>query len=457
MAGNCCNDFTRSRLLRRAAAEAGKGLPAIEPGMPLPAGTGMSRHSFLLRSAGLGLAIYGLDKLKPGAIEAGVARAATKASTQPILVSIFLEGGADGLSVMYMPNDPFYVSQRPTLAIPAGAGPAFSEDSRLHWHPAMLPIKQLHDQGKVNVLPAVGYSDPDQSHFTSRHYWEVGATDAYLQTGWMGRYLDIVGTPDNPLQGLSMDGDLSPSLATASVPVAAIDAPASYGLDVDHVWGDVETHMLETFKSLGERVLNDDPARKTAGTVTVQAHRLHEQLAAFDGGTPPVAYPQGTFADQLASLAALIGAGLPLHCVSLSAYGGYDTHADQAATLTDDLTQTAASLAAFQADLESRGVADRVLVHVWSEFGRRVEQNGSGTDHGAAGIGFVLGTQVKGQMIGERPDLDPNGPGVDEYGNLKMTADFRGLYCAIIEQWFGEDANAIIPGGAAFARPQVIG
>ena len=454
MARRCCNDFSRSRLLRQAAAEAGRGLPSIERGMPLPAGTGLTRQSLLLRSAGLALSIYGLDRIRPGVLEAGVAQAAT-GPADPIVVSIFLEGGADGLSVLYPADDPVYKQLRPVLALPASAGTVFAEDPRFHWHPALGPLAGLHAQGKVAVLPAVGYTDADQSHFTSRHYWEVGDTDAWLQTGWLGRYLDIVGTPDNPLQGLSLDGWLSPTLATASVPVAAIDAPARYDLGVSHVWGSVEEHMLEAMHELGVRLTGDDPARAGAAKVAVQAHRLHEQLEAFGEDTStPVPYPGGGFSDQLSSLARLLAAGLPLRCIALSAPGGYDTHSDQAEALTDGLSETAATLAAFQSDLEARGLADRVLVHVWSEFGRRVEENGSeGTDHGAAGVGFVIGTKVNGQMIGDPPNLST---GLDDDGNLQATADFRGVYCAILEQWLGVDAAAVIPGAGAFTRPQLV-
>jgi uncharacterized protein (DUF1501 family) len=186
--------------------------------------------------------------------------------------------------------------------------------------------------------------------------------------------------------------------------------------------------------------------------VTVQSHRLHEELDQFSNGNPPVAYPGGTFSDQLASLAALIAAGLPLRCVSLSAAGGYDTHSDEAVSLAEGLGATATSLEAFQHDLEARGIADRVIVQVWSEFGRRVEENGTGTDHGAAGIGFIIGTKVKGEMIGGPGDL----VNLDEDDNLVATMDFRAVYCSILEQWFGQDATPIIPGAAGFSRPTVI-
>jgi uncharacterized protein (DUF1501 family) len=149
----------------------------------------------------------------------------------------------------------------------------------------------------------------------------------------------------------------------------------------------------------------------------------------------------------------MLAGGLPIRCAALSAPGMYDTHDDQPAELAEGLKLTADSLLAFQRDLEARGIADRVLVHVWSEFGRRVKENGSnGTDHGAAGTGFLVGSRASGTMIGEFPGLAK----LDEQGNLRATSDFRGLYSALLEQWLGSDAEAIIPGARTFARPKVI-
>ena len=196
-----CRDFNRAELLRHGAARAGRGLPAIEPGMPVPAGTGLSRRGFLLASAGLALSVYGAGGLlDPAAFAEGVARAAS-APEGRVLVSVFLQGGIDAMSVLYPAGEPLYAKYRPVLGLPEGAGPVFTEDPRLYWNPLAAPLAQLHAEGKVSVLPAVGYTDPSESHFTSRHFWEVGATDASLRTGWMGRYLDLTGTPDNPLQG----------------------------------------------------------------------------------------------------------------------------------------------------------------------------------------------------------------------------------------------------------------
>jgi uncharacterized protein (DUF1501 family) len=450
-----CDEFSRAALVRRGAAEAGRGLPAIEPGMPRPAGTGLDRRSFVARSFGLALSVYGLGKL--GLFEEGIARAAS-GPAQPVLLSVFLPGGTDALSVLYPALDPQYRKLRPRLALDPAAGVPFSEDTRLHWHPSLNPVATLHGEGKVSVLPAVGYTHPDQSHFTSRHFWEVGATDADLTSGWLGRYLDRTGSPDNPLQGLSLDYQLQPALASTKVPVASVAAPDEYTFGAPGVWGEVENRMLETLAPLGAR--RPDPVLNQAAFATAQSDRLRRQLAPFaqnsgNGYGSPVAYPDidDSFPRQLAGLAAMIAAGLPLRCVAITAPGEYDTHADQPQALADGLDVTARSLFSFQRDLEARGLADRVLTLVWSEFGRRAEENGSdGTDHGAAGTAFLIGTRARGKMIGEFPGV----ANLDDDGNLRATSDFRGVYCSVLEQWLNEDAAAVIPGAGSFSRPALL-
>jgi uncharacterized protein (DUF1501 family) len=455
-----CDEFSRVSLLRRAAAEAGRGLPAIEPGMPLPAGTGVDRRAFLAKSTGVALAVYGASKLGLNALDEGIAHAAA-APSRPVLVSVFLPGGADSLSVLYPTGDPLYRKLRPRLALPEGAGPAFTEDERLRWHPSLKPFATLHAEGKVAVAPAIGYTHPDQSHFTSRHFWEVGATDAQLRTGWLGRYLDVVGSPDNPLQGLSLDDTLQPPLASAKVPVAALASADDYSFWAPGVWGEVEERMLDAIGSLGRKPSPRDPELQKAAAVTAQADTLRRQLAPFASlGEQPsfgssVAYPDDDFAKRLAGLAAMLGAGLPLRCVALNAPGEYDTHSDQADDLATGLQITADSLFAFQRDLEARGLADRVATLVWTEFGRRAEENGSsGTDHGAAGAAFLLGSRVRGRMIGEFPGL--GGKALDDDGNLVATVDFRSVYASLLEQWLGLEAERVLPGARAFARPALI-
>ncbi len=462
-----CDDCTRAGLLRTVA---GAGLPSIEQGMPMPAGTGLSRRSFMLRSLGLGLAVYGAGRLSFGELD--LAQAAS-GRAGAIVIQVYLEGGIDALNVLAPTNDPTYHQLRPSLGLAPGTGTPFSEDPRLSWHPSAASIAQLHREGKVSVLPAVGYTHPDQSHFVSRHFYEVGALDPDLRVGWMGRYLDRVGDSANPLQGLSLDGSLAPALATTKVPIASIDSPGSFDFWARDVWGEIGDMLLPATAALGHaHVAGSDPALSQAGSAAAQAAKLRNQLLPFaqkgnDDGTTTQAftspveaqYPKaaagngvGDFPNKLKGLAAMIAAGLPMRCVSITAPGSYDTHSDEATALGADLKLTCDTLLAFQHDLEARGLADRVIINVWSEFGRRAKENGGGTDHGAAGLGLVIGTRVRGRMIGEWPGVDR----LDVDGNLVATSDFRAVYGALLEQWLDTDAGAVLPDIGSMARPALI-
>ncbi len=445
-----CRDYTRSQLLHRAAAQAGKGLPAIETGMPTPAGTGLSRRSFLSRSAGLALAVYGATRLPLSALEAGIAQAATP---QKVLVSIFFDGGIDSLNVLAPVNDSTYQNLRPTIGLHLNDSPAplsFSEDANLFWHPSAASLRTLHGEDKVTVFPAIGYASPNQSHFTSRHYYEIGEVQVGANTGWLGRYIEQVGADDNPLQGISLSNELSPALATPSKPVAAVEAVTNYDLWSYAGSDPVEANMFTSFGNLGG-FPSDSPAMTQARRAIGQTEQVREQLSGFGDFTSPVAnlYPVNNgLSDQLSGLAAMLGAGLPVQVATMSAVGGYDTHENEANTLSSNLKGTCDTVLAFQRDLEARGLDDRVLIEMWSEFGRRPEENGGGTDHGAGGLAFVVGKHAGGTMIGGFPGLTS----LDPQENLLHTSDFRSMYCTLLESWLGVDAGPIIPGADSLTR-----
>ncbi len=426
-----------------------------DTGMPFPAGSGLSRRAFLNRSAGLALAVYGGAMLAPRAFEEGIAAAQAQAPADRILVSIFLAGGIDSLSLLAPTGHAPYAALRPSLRVAENSAHLLQGDSTLQWHPNALPLRDLHNAGKLTVLPAIGYSDPDQSHFTSRHYWEVGELDPAGRVGWMGRFLDRHGAPDNPLQGLSLDYTLAPSLAPTSVPVAAVGTPEDYDFRTRDVWDDgVNSRLLSGWGALGDLATDDAELRAARRAVTLSASLrgglMGVQGLDVDALEQARGYPAGNdaFPHRLAALAEMISLGLPLRCVALTANGGYDTHDDQLGSLPDDIALLSQTLAAFQADLEARGVADRVIVHVWSEFGRRAEENGGGTDHGAAGVSLVMGTQAAGGIVGEFPGIAASQ--LDQHGNLRHTTDFRAVYKTLVEGWFAQDATGIVSDAAQF-------
>jgi uncharacterized protein (DUF1501 family) len=426
--------------------------------MPLPAGTGLDRRTFLLRSAGAALSVYGASMLSPRHFEEGIAQALAAASPdQPVLVSIFMEGGWDALSVLAPVGEARYKELRPTLGLAEGSGKVFGEDKTLMWHPAASGLAELHEEGKVTTFPAIGYQPADESHFTSRHYWEVGQLDANTRTGWMGRYLDLTGEPDNPLQGLSLDYSLAPALATATMPVAAVSSPADYTMWAYGLGEPITGPALETFGELGT-LSAPSPAYAQARDASYDTGLVLDKMASFvtsekeSGDTSPVPYPTGEFAERLAVLAAMLHTEMPIKCASLNAVGSYDTHSDETDTLSTNLGETVAAVVAFQRDLEARKLDQRVLIQLWSEFGRRPQENGSGTDHGAGGVAFLIGSRASGEMVGEFPGLTK----LDVNENLLNTSDFRAMYCSLLEQWFQTEAGLVIPEAASFQRPVLV-
>jgi uncharacterized protein (DUF1501 family) len=210
---------------------------------------------------------------------------------------------------------------------------------------------------------------------------------------------------------------------------------------------------LDEFGALGALGASS-PAMAQARTASLDTSIIRNQIAPFGehegqpGFTSPVTYPTagGEFPKRLAVLAAMIAdESLPIKCVSLSGVGGYDTHSGEAETLSANLGQTIETVLTFQRDLEARKIDDRVLIQLWSEFGRRPQENGSGTDHGAAGVAFLVGSRVKGEMVGEYPGLSK----LDENENLVNTSDFRAMYAALLGQWFQTEAGLVIPGAGA--------
>ena len=224
-AHNCCSNYTRSQLMRAAAAEAGKGLPVIENGMPVPAGTGLSRRSFLSRSAGLALAVYGAAQAAARRLRGG--HRPRRRQTDRILVSLFFDGGIDALSRAGADR------ATPSYAAPApDAGPRAQRGHRLQRGPidcAGTPrrprLATLHGEGKVSTFPAIGYTSPNQSHFTSRHFYEIGELEVGGRTGWLGPLHRPRRAPTTTRsRAFRSTATCRRSLATATKPVAAVDS-----------------------------------------------------------------------------------------------------------------------------------------------------------------------------------------------------------------------------------------
>jgi uncharacterized protein (DUF1501 family) len=424
--------------------------------------TPLSRRQVIGRGLGAGLAIYAAKAMPLVRMLEAAEAQAQAAPAAPILVTVFLPGGCDLLDTI-VPAAQYgrYADLRPGLKIDA---PATLGSTGLGVNPHLADglnggVKGLFEAGKVGLLPGIDYANPDLSHFHSRHFWETGLITPGSATGWLGRWLDHVGSKDNPLQGISMDASLSPVLRSGSSPVAAVSSPDDAQFWIPGLWGDAFDRTMEAWTQIASsRPYSPGAAAAYAGAR--QSKSVADILAPYvknDQGVDPlvgtIAYPEGDLADRLKSLAGLLSLPLGIRAVTVESDGDFDTHDNQAGDLADGLSKLSGALAAFQADIEARGLGDRVVTLVWSEFGRRPQQNESGgTDHGAGGVAWVQGTRVRSGVLSDYPDLNK----LDSEDNLAVTVDFRRVYASLLEQWLGTDATAVIPNAAALGRLQLV-
>lgn len=418
----------------------------------------LSRRQVIAGGLGAGLAVYGAPAMPLNRMLEVAQAEAAAAPNAPVLVSVFLPGGCDLLDTLVpVGQEGRYVDLRATTHV-QGA-PALGSTG-LGIHPSLTSgtgggIKGLYDAGKIGFMPGIDYGNPDLSHFHSRHFWETGLITEKEAPGWLGRWLDRHGSSANPLQGLSVDYSLSPVMRSGSAPVAAVASPGDAQFWIRDVWGDAMDRTMATWPRLAAH------RPRTAGPAAVmQAARLAKEVgdrlapyAERDGSdplAPPVAYPQDSeLGTRLGRLAALIAKPLGVRVATVEATGEFDTHDNQPQEIAKSLGDVSAALASFQADLEARGVADRVLTFVWSEFGRRPQENESrGSDHGAGGIAWVQGTRAASGILTEYPSLKT----FDPEDNLAVTIDFRKVYASLLEGWLGTDAGEVIPGAGSLGR-----
>lgn len=422
-------------------------------------GPALTRRQAIGAGLGAGLALYTAKALPLGRVFEAVAADAAAAPDAPVLVSVFLPGGVDLLDTLVPLHDyGRYADLHPQLKIagvPLGGTP-------FGVHPSLAQgigggIKGLYERGQIGLLPGIDYGNPDLSHFHSRHFWETGLITENTAPGWLGRWLDRSGGADNPLQGVSMNWGLSPVMRSGRAPVAAVSSPGDAGFWIRGAWGESFDAAMAAYTRLGtdqggSRALQ--ASRKAARLAKQVADRLapYAERAGVDPLASTIPYPEESdFGERLRYLAAMIQQPLGIRVADVKADGDFDTH-DNQAELGPLLAEVSQCLAAFQADLQARGQSGRVLTFVWSEFGRRPEENDTGTDHGAGGLAWVQGDRALAGVHSDYPSLSA----LDEHDNLRVTIDFRRVYSSLLEQWLGTDANAVIPRSGGFGRVQLV-
>jgi uncharacterized protein (DUF1501 family) len=399
----------------------------------------VKRTSFLLGAAS-GVAVIGHNS---GFFSKALAQAATGPNDDRVLVVLNFQGGNDGLNTVVPFGMPSYYKYRPSLGVPQND--VLRIDNTVGLNPALAPLKAMYDKGQVAIVQGVGYPKPDLSHFRSTEIWQTAAPDKYLSTGWLGRYLDSADLPaDNLFNAIAISDVLPEVLVADKVDVAAIAQLNGYGLTSDRKGG-VGRDEFHSFVQ-DNSVPFHSPYLAQVASIEDHAQRGAEELPKLIAGYQSQAtYPATPFARSLSLAAQIIGTKLGTRVLFVQ-LGSFDTHTTQKATQDRLLADFANGMSAFYADLAAHGNDKRVLTMTFSEFGRRVAENGSrGTDHGTAAPVFMLGGNIKGGLAGAHPSLDDL-----DNGNLRFTTDFRSVYATVLEKWLKRPSSAIV--GSGFAQ-----
>ena len=398
----------------------------------------MKRTAFLLGAAS-GLALVGQSD---GFFARALAQTAPAATDDRVLVVVYFQGGNDGLNTVVPFGSPAYYKYRPSLAV--AQNDVLRLNDAIGLNPVLAPFKKLYDAGQVAIVQGVGYPNPDYSHFRSTEIWETAAPGTYESTGWLGRYLDAAQLPAANLFNAIAISDVLPEVLVANrVDVAAIAQLNGYGLtsDKNKALGRDEFHSFVQDADVPFR----SPYLAQVASIEDHAQRGAEELPQLVAGYEPAGtYPATPIGRSLALAAQVIGSKLGTRVLYVQ-LGSFDTHTTQKATQDRLLGDFADGITAFYADLAAHGNDKRVLTMTFSDFGRRVAENGSrGTDHGSAAPVFVIGGGVKGGLYGAQPSLDDL-----DNGNLRFTTDFRNVYATVLEKWLERPAAGIVGPGFA--------
>ena len=358
------------------------------------------------------------------------------------LVVIQLSGGNDCLDTVVPYTNGFYYDFRPTIKIaPEDVLPI---DNAFGFHPSMGPIKHLWDEGKVAIINGIGYPHPDRSHFRSMDIWHTAEPEKIGTEGWLGRAIrELDPAGDNVLTGVNFGRGLPRALGCRGVPVASVGNLETYGLFSDLQDEGLRQATLETFTRMYGGAAGKDAVMsllsQTGSDALKGADILRTAPAQY---TSTVAYPANPVAQNLKSMAQVLFADLGTR-IYYTQHGSFDTHSGELATHAKLWQEVSGAVGSFMDDLRDHGREDDAMLFIFSEFGRRIRDNGSGTDHGSGGVAFVIGNAVKGGMYGEYPSLKLE----DQLnGDLHFNNDFRCTYSTLLEQWLGLEPAPIVNG-----------
>ena len=382
--------------------------------------------------------------------------AQAQGATARNLVVLYLSGGNDLLSMLVPYNDPFYYSRRPTIGIPAGSVLQVGTDSSrvaLGLHPRLTGLKTIYDRGRLALIQRTGYPNQSRSHFLGTDIWSSANPSNPASTGWLGRYLDSLPSPTDALVGWNTTRDLPRVLQANKVSVPAIPSPATYAFNSPNTGAEAAAERAAAIR-INSHVPVDRPDLAFVYSNAQAAMATLDRVATVATYNGTVTYPNSGLGQALKAVAGSMVRGIGTRVFYVTT-GGFDTHSAQnpnqnngsyfnlMATLND-------ALFAFYSDLTNQGLLGDTLVLSYSEFGRRISENGSnGTDHGSASVMLAMGGRVNGGLYGSAPNLNTDlaNPTLENNaGDVKFETDFRSVYARVVDSWLGADSRTILNG-----------
>jgi uncharacterized protein (DUF1501 family) len=402
-----------------------------------------------------GVAAFTVSFAAP-AFLADIARA--QGRTRRNLVVLYLSGGNDALSTLVPYTDAQYYARRPTIAIPAANVLQIGTDSsgkRLGLNPRLTGLRTIFNAGRLAVIQRTGYPNSSRSHFEGTDIWSTADPRSPQGTGWLGRYLDLLPSPIDPLTAWSTQRETPRTLQSRTVGVPSITNVAGYAFASPNGGADA-AFARETATRISSHVPVDQPHLAFVNATSQAAFATLDRVAEVGTYVSSVTYPANGFAQALRMIAGAIvrDVGTKIFWVQT---GGYDTHASQNPNLANGAYNTLMGtlndgVFAFYQDLQNQGLLNDTLILQFSEFGRRITENGSqGTDHGAGGLMMAIGGSVKGGLYGTAADLQAgtgNPTLENNSGDVRHETDFRSVYARVIDSWLGADSSSIL--GADF-------
>jgi uncharacterized protein (DUF1501 family) len=382
------------------------------------------------------------------------------------LVVLYLSGGNDALSTLIPYNDPQYYARRPTIAVPAGSVLQIGSDRAgiaLGLHPRLTGLRTIFNAGRLAFIQRTGYANSSRSHFEGTDIWSSGDPRSPQGNGWLGRYLDTLPSPVDPLTAWSTAGSIPRTLLSNRVGVPSIPSVQGYAFASPNTGAEVQ-FARDSAARISSHVPVDQPHLAFVNASAQAAFATLDRVAQVGSYVPTVTYPNNGFAQALRTIAGAMvrGVGTKVFWVQT---GGYDTHAAQNpnqanGSYTNLMATLNDGLFAFYNDLVNHGLLADTLVLQFSEFGRRITENGSqGTDHGAASVMMAMGGGVRGGIFGTAPNLrgTPDNPTLENGGNdVRYETDFRSVYATVIDSWLGGDSAGVLGGNFKTGAPAIL-